>query len=162
MNAERLTDQDCRISSIAMNGCIRRKVVRSSYRYMFKEQHYADTRRIVPLVQSTAHDSRLTPFQKIAYIALSVLPSYLLARVRDRMLASSWSEEPLPRQWYSLIDPRRLLPSKSRRRNTDESGRLGREWRRVVWEGLRVGEKVLALLDLTNFLIFLFDGRSVP
>jgi peroxin-2 len=113
------------------------------------------------LVQSTAHDSRLASSQKSAYIALTVLPSYLLAKLRDRMLSSSWSDEPLPRNWFSLIDPRRAFIRQSSRRSEEqeEGGRWGREWKRVIWEGLRVSEKVIALADLVNFLVFLYDGR---
>lgn len=71
------------------------------------------------------------------------------------MLSSYWSDEPLPRSWFSLIDPRRL----AKRRRVEEDGLLAAEWKRVAWEVLNVGEKLGAIAGLVNFLVFLYDGR---
>lgn len=109
-------------------------------------------------VQSTAIDSSLTGVQKGAYMALEVVPTYLYARLRDRMLSSSWSDEYLPASWLSLIDLRRL--SQRRRRNTgEEEGQWRGEWKRVAFELLGVCERVGAIAGLANFLIFLYDGK---
>lgn len=111
-----------------------------------------------PAVQSTAVDSSLQPVQKAAYMTLQVLPAYLHSRLRDRMLSSSWGDEPLPTSWFSLLDVRRAFKSR-RRRTGEEEGQLGREWKRVVWELLSAGEKLGAVAGLVNFLVFLYDGR---
>ena len=93
-------------------------------------------------------------------MVLEVLPLYLHARLRDRMLSAAWSDESLPRSWLSLIDLRRL--SKRRRRAADEEdGRWRGEWKRVVWELLSLGERLAAIAGLANFLVFLYDGRCV-
>lgn len=91
-------------------------------------------------------------------MAFQVLPSYLHTKAVDRMLSSAWPDESLPRSWFSLFDLRRLN-KRRRRRLGEEDDKLGREWKRVVWELLGVGEKLMALGRLTNFLIFLYDGR---
>ncbi|CEQ38796.1 SPOSA6832_00242 [Sporobolomyces salmonicolor] len=108
-------------------------------------------------LQSTATDSSLTRLQKLAYTALFVLPPYLQARVQDRMLTSSWADEPLPRTWISLIDPRRGLISG--RRRGEEMIQWRREWKRAIWELLGAGEKLAAFAELANFFIFLYNGR---
>jgi peroxin-2 len=108
-------------------------------------------------VQFTARDSSLLLAQKAAYMTLLVLPSYLHARLRDRMLSSSWSDEPLPRSWLSLIDIRRSF--KRGRRRGEEEGEWRGEWKRVVWELLSIGERAAAVAGLVNFLVFLYDGR---
>ncbi|KAK4701548.1 peroxin-2, partial [Phenoliferia sp. Uapishka_3] len=108
--------------------------------------------------QSTAIDSSLTKVQKSAYMALEVLPAYLYARIRDRMLSAAWSDESLPTSWFSLVDIRRF--SKQRRRETgEEEGDWRGEWKRVVWEVLGLGERLAAIAGLANFLVFLYDGR---
>jgi peroxin-2 len=94
-------------------------------------------------------------------MSLQILPAYLHSRVRDRMLSAAWSDEALPRSWFSLVDPRRLSAAR-RRGNGEEEGQWGREWRRVVWELLGLGERLGAVAGLVNFLVFLFDGRYVP
>ncbi|KAM0756509.1 hypothetical protein T439DRAFT_308996 [Meredithblackwellia eburnea MCA 4105] len=108
--------------------------------------------------QSTAVDSSLTRTQKTAYMVLTVLPAYLHSRLRDRMMTSFWSDEPLPQSWLSLVDLRRL--SRSRRRETGEDdGEWRAEWKRVVWEIMSLGERIAAIAALANFLIFLYNGR---
>ncbi|ORY90190.1 Pex12 amino terminal region-domain-containing protein [Leucosporidium creatinivorum] len=107
-------------------------------------------------LQSTAIDSSLLPIQKAAYMTLLVLPSYLYSRIRDRMLSSSWSDEDLPRSWLFLLDLRRGLV---KRRREEDDGQWGREWKRVAWEVLSLGEKLGAIAALVNFLVFLYDGR---
>lgn len=109
-----------------------------------------------PAVQSTAVDSSLLPVQKAAYMTLLVLPAYLHSRIRDRMLSSSWSDEHLPRSWFSLFDLRRIL---LKRRREEDDGLWGNEWKRVAWELMNVGEKIGAMAGLVNFLVFLYDGR---
>ncbi|GAA5895807.1 hypothetical protein JCM5296_006672 [Sporobolomyces johnsonii] len=108
-------------------------------------------------LQSTATDSSLTRLQKLAYTVLFVLPPYLHARLQDRMLTSSWADEPLPRTWISLVDPRRALISG--RRRGEEMIQWRREWKRAIWELLGAGEKLAAFAGLANFLIFLYNGR---
>lgn len=159
MNGAPRMEQNCKISSTAMNGSISGKVV--SYSDVRSLPGLHRLTRLVMSVQSTAHDSRLATTQKSAYIALTILPPYVLAKLRDRMLSSSWSDEPLPRNWFALIDPRRAFPSRTGRSDDEGASRLSGEWKRVIWEGLRVGEKAIALADLVNFLVFLYDGRSV-
>ncbi|SCZ87357.1 BZ3500_MvSof-1268-A1-R1_Chr2-2g04823 [Microbotryum saponariae] len=107
---------------------------------------------------SAAIDVDLTRFQKLSYMALLVLPSYLHSRLRDRMLLSSWSDEPLPSSWFSFFNPIRILnvlvrPSK------DSSLRWRMEVKRVCWELLNLVERCTAMATLANFLIFLYDGR---
>lgn len=89
-------------------------------------------------------------------MTLLVLPSYLYSRIRDRMLSSSWSDEDLPRSWFSLLDLRRRFV---KRRREEDDGLWGREWKRVAWELLSLGEKLGAIAALVNFLVFLYDGR---
>ncbi|KAI5476383.1 hypothetical protein MNV49_007832 [Pseudohyphozyma bogoriensis] len=108
--------------------------------------------------QSTATDAPLTSTQKSAYIALAVLPPYLFSRLRDQMLSSSWADEPLPRTWLSLIDLRRAS-RRWRRRNGEEEGQWGWEWKRAVWEVINLGERIGAILGLANFLVFLYNGK---
>ncbi|BGP12377.1 peroxisome assembly protein (Peroxin-2) [Rhodosporidiobolus nylandii] len=103
-------------------------------------------------------DAPLTRVQKLAYTALVVLPPYLHARLQDRMLSSSWADEPLPRSWLSLFDLRRLILTRGRRRE-EEAIQMKREWKRTAWELLGVGEKLAALAGLLNFLVFLHNGR---
>lgn len=108
-------------------------------------------------MQSTAIDSTLTPLQLNAYTVLTVLPSYLHTRLQDRMLTSSWSDEPLPPSWLSLLDLRRLF---RRRRNLPPGvATLSSNWKRVVFELIRLGEKLGQIAGLANFLVFLYDGR---
>ncbi|KDE05695.1 hypothetical protein MVLG_03929 [Microbotryum lychnidis-dioicae p1A1 Lamole] len=107
---------------------------------------------------SAAIDVDLTRFQKLSYMALLVLPSYLHSCLRDRMLLSSWPDEPLPSSWFSFFNPIRLLnvlvrPSK------DSSLRWRMEFKRVCWELLNLVERCTAVATLANFLIFLYDGR---
>ncbi|GAA6063918.1 hypothetical protein JCM10212_003536 [Sporobolomyces blumeae] len=108
-------------------------------------------------LQSTAKDSRLTRTQKLAYTVLFVLPPYLHARLQDRMLSSSWSDEPLPRSWASLVDVRRLLVKGPRKE--EERIQLKREWKRAVWELFGLGEKFGQIAALASFLVFLYNGR---
>ena len=89
-------------------------------------------------------------------MTLLVLPSYLHSRIRDRMLSSSWSDEDLPRSWFSLFDLRRIL---SKRRREEDDGLWRNEWKRVAWEVMDLGEKIGAIAGLVNFLVFLYDGR---
>lgn len=109
------------------------------------------------IVQSTATDSNLTRIQKLAYTLLVVLPPYLHSRLQDRMLTSSWADEPLPRSWFSLVDLRRLM-ARGRRRE-EEMIQWKREWKRTGWELLNVGERLSAVLGLVNLLVFLYNGR---
>ncbi|GAA5981395.1 hypothetical protein JCM10908_004093 [Rhodotorula pacifica] len=102
-------------------------------------------------------DSGLSTLQKTAYTALVVLPPYLQSRLQDRMLESSWADEPLPLSWFSLIDLRRLR-ARGRRRE-DELALWKREWKRAAWELLSAGERLGALLGLANLLIFLYNGK---
>ncbi|GAA5867901.1 hypothetical protein JCM3774_004715 [Rhodotorula dairenensis] len=104
-----------------------------------------------------APDTGLSTLQKGAHTALVVLPPYLQARLQDRMLESSWADEPLPESWFSLIDLRRLR-TRGRRRE-DELARWKREWKRAAWEVLSAGERLGALLGLANLLIFLYNGK---
>lgn len=90
-------------------------------------------------------------------MTLQVLPAYLHARIRDRMLSSSWSDEPLPRTWLSLVNPARL----TKKRRLEEDGLLQAEWKRVAWELTNIGERLGAIAGLVNFLVFLHDGRCV-
>lgn len=108
-------------------------------------------------VQFTARDSTLTRVQKFAYTLLVVVPPYLHARLQDRMLSSSWADEPLPRSWFSLVDLRRLR-ARGRRRD-DELIQWRREWKRTAWEVLSLAERFSAVLGLANFLVFLYNGR---
>ncbi|GAA5922922.1 pex2/pex10/pex12 family protein [Sporobolomyces koalae] len=108
-------------------------------------------------LQSTAVDSSLTRTQKLLYTALFVLPPYLHVRLQDTMLASSWSDEPLPRSWGSLVDVRRLFVPRPRRQ--EELIQWKREWKRSLWELMGVGEKLGAVAALANFLVFLYNGR---
>ncbi|BGP52618.1 peroxisome assembly protein (Peroxin-2) [Rhodotorula sphaerocarpa] len=95
--------------------------------------------------------------QKAAYTALVVLPPYLQARLQDRILDSSWADEPLPRSWFSLVDLRRLR-TRGRRR-TDELARWSGELKRTAYELLSTGERLGAVLGLSNLLIFLYNGK---
>ncbi|GAA5997243.1 pex2/pex10/pex12 family protein [Rhodotorula paludigena] len=108
-------------------------------------------------LQSTARDSTLTRVQKFAYTLLVVVPPYLHTRLQDRMLSSSWADEPLPRSWSSLVDLRRLR-ARGRRRD-DELIQWRREWKRTAWEVLSLAERFSAVLGLANFLVFLYNGR---
>lgn len=108
--------------------------------------------------QPPSQSDSLTPLQKTAYMAFQVLPGYLSARLRDRMLTASWSDQPLPRSWFSLVDVRRLS-RRRRRRNEEEEDQWGREWKRVAWEVMGLGEKLGAMAGLANFLVFLYDGK---
>ena len=96
--------------------------------------------------------------QKTAYTALVVLPPYLPSRLQDRMLESSWADEPLPRSWLSLVDLRRMR-SRGGRRKEDEVALWKREWKRAAWELLSATERLGALLGLANLLIFLYNGK---
>lgn len=113
-----------------------------------------------PAVQAAAVDSALTRVQKLAYTALVVLPPYLHSRLQDRMLSSSWADEPLPKSWFSLVDLRRLIRTRGRRRE-EEMIQWRREWKRAGWELLGVSEKLASLAGVINFLIFLHNGRRV-
>lgn len=104
-----------------------------------------------------ARAAGLSRLQKAAYTALVVLPPYLQARLQDRMLDSSWADEPLPRSWFSLVDLRRLR-ARGRRR-TDELARWSGEWKRMAYELLSTGERLGAVLGLLNLLIFLYNGK---
>ncbi|GAA5888837.1 hypothetical protein JCM6882_002872 [Rhodosporidiobolus microsporus] len=109
-------------------------------------------------LQASASDSALTRFQKLAYTALVVLPPYLHTRLQDRMLSSSWADEPLPRSCFSLVDLRRVALTRGRRRE-EEVIQMKREWKRTAWELLGVAEKLGSLAGLLNFLIFLHNGK---
>ncbi|GAA5823053.1 hypothetical protein JCM3770_005714 [Rhodotorula araucariae] len=108
-------------------------------------------------LQGAATDSALTRIQKLAYTVLVILPPYLHSRLQDQMLTSSWADEPLPRSWFALVDPRRLLV-RGRRRD-EEMIQWGREWKRTAWELFGVAERFSAVLGLANFLVFLYNGR---
>ncbi|BGP36401.1 peroxisome assembly protein (Peroxin-2) [Rhodotorula kratochvilovae] len=108
-------------------------------------------------LQGAAADSTLTRIQKLAYTVLVVLPPYLHSRLQDRMLSSSWADEPLPRSWFALVDLRRLLVGG--RRREEEMIQWRREWKRTGWELLGVAERFSAVLALANFLVFLYNGR---
>ncbi|GAA5898997.1 pex2/pex10/pex12 family protein [Sporobolomyces salmoneus] len=113
-------------------------------------------------LQSTAVDSGLTRLQKILYISFVVLPPYLSSRLQDRMMTSSWSDEPLPRSWFSLINPTRALiglRSRNFERREEEMIQWKREWKRSIWELLRASEKLANMAGLINFLVFLYNGR---
>lgn len=120
----------------------------------------ADNSNLTPPERAYAggHDAGLSTIQKTAYTALVVLPPYLQSRLQDRMLESSWADEPLPLSWLSLVDLRRLR-SRGRRRRQDEVALWKREWKRAAWELLSAAERLGALLGLANFLIFLYNGK---
>ncbi|GAA5950421.1 hypothetical protein JCM3765_004539 [Sporobolomyces pararoseus] len=110
--------------------------------------------------ESTATDSRLTRNQKLGYSLLIVIGPYLNTRLQDLMLNSSWSDEPLPRSWLSLINPTRsFVRGGGRERREEELIQWKREWKRSVWEFSRNFEKLSNLLGLINFLVFLYNGR---
>lgn len=142
-------DRDCRTSNIGTRRCIKTtvRVFSSTARKLITHPS------LETVVHTTAIDYSLMPGQKSAYIVLEVLPSYLQSRVRDRMLAASWSDNPMPRTWLSLFDLRR------RRRESDDPGLLADEWKRVIWEVLGFTERLGAIASLVNFLVFLYDGR---
>lgn len=86
-------------------------------------------------------------------LALAVVPSYLRARVSP--LLSSWGDEPLPRSTLSLLNLTNLL----RPRTSPRRIRFLAQWRRVLWEALERGEKLVALFGLVNFIVFLYNGQ---
>ncbi|BGO99130.1 peroxisome assembly protein (Peroxin-2) [Rhodotorula toruloides] len=129
----------------------------ATYGSALQNLRYRNEGRHAKGLQSTATDSNLTRLQKLAYTLLVVLPPYLHSRLQDRMLTSSWADEPLPRSWFSLVDLRRLM-TRGRRRE-EEMIQWKREWKRTGWELLNVGERLLAVLGLVNFLVFLYNGR---
>ena len=104
-------------------------------------------------------DAGLSTVQKTAYTALVVLPPYLQSRLQDRMLESSWADEPLPLSWLSLVDLRRLRSRGGGWRRQDEVALWKREWKRAAWELLSAAERLGALLGLANLLIFLYNGK---
>ncbi|GAA5987632.1 hypothetical protein JCM11641_001174 [Rhodosporidiobolus odoratus] len=130
----------------------------ATYGSALQNLRYRDERKHEGLGRASGSDSTLSHVQKVAYTALVVLPPYLHTRLQDRMLASSWSDEPLPRSWFSLVDLRRLIRTSGRRRE-EEVIQWRREWMRTAWELLGVGEKLSALAGLLNFLVFLHNGR---
>ncbi|GAA5854901.1 hypothetical protein JCM3766R1_002304 [Sporobolomyces carnicolor] len=105
----------------------------------------------------TAIDSRLTLVQKSLYTLLVVVVPYVSTRVSELVYSSSWSDEPLPRTWLSLVDPRRFLPFFS---SSSEEERIEwkREWKRTVVELVRASEHIANLLTLSNLLVFLYNG----
>lgn len=110
----------------------------------------------------TAIDSRLTIVQKSLYTLLVVVVPYVSTRVSELVLrvdysSSSWSDEPLPRTWLSLVDPRRFLPFFSSS-CSEERIEWKREWKRTVVELVRASEHVANLLTLSNLLVFLYNG----
>ncbi|KAJ8297193.1 Ran-specific GTPase-activating protein 1 [Rhodotorula toruloides] len=129
----------------------------ATYGSALQNLRYRNEGRHAKGLQSTATDSNLTRIQKLAYTLLVVLPPYLHSRLQDRMLTSSWADEPLPRSWFSLVDLRRLM-ARGRRRE-EEMIQWKREWKRTGWELLNVGERLSAVLGLVNFLVFLYNGR---
>lgn len=124
----------------------------ATYGSTLQNLKYRDERKHANGLQSTAIDSTPTRTQKWAYVALQVAPIYVIARLRDTMAASSWADEPLPRSWLSLINPGRLG---NKRRRTE----LKAEWKRSVWELVNASDRLYAMLDLANFLVFLYDGK---
>ncbi|KAL8284161.1 hypothetical protein RQP46_004910 [Phenoliferia psychrophenolica] len=106
----------------------------ATYGSSLQNLKYRNERRHQDGFQSTAVDSSLTSVQKTADMAREVLPLYLHARIRDRML-------------------------RRRRAVGEEDGEWRGEWKRVVWELLSLGERIAAIAGLANFLVFLYDGR---
>ncbi|GAA6043240.1 hypothetical protein JCM8097_008478 [Rhodosporidiobolus ruineniae] len=130
----------------------------ATYGSALQNLRYRNEAKHVGGLQGAAVDSTLTRVQKLAYTALVVLPPYLHSKLQDRMLSSSWADEPLPPSWFALVDVRRLIRARGRRRE-EEVIQWKREWKRTGWEMLGVAEKLANLAGLVNFLIFLHNGR---
>lgn len=78
------------------------------------------------------------------YVLAATVPSYIHAKVRDAMLVNGWPDYPRPRSWLSI---------------SKQPARRKREMRRLAWDALLNGEKVLGFSKLANFLLFLYNGR---
>ncbi|GAA6002699.1 hypothetical protein JCM10207_007633 [Rhodosporidiobolus poonsookiae] len=130
----------------------------ATYGSTLQNLRYRDEGKHEGGLQGGARDSSLSRVQKLAYTALVVLPPYLHSRLQDRMLASSWADEPLPRSWFALVDLRRVILTRGRRRE-EEVIQMKREWKRTGWELLGVAEKLAGVAGLVNFLLFLYNGR---
>lgn len=61
----------------------------------------------------------------------------------------------MPRRWIHLLQLHQLLKA----RDSPSRERWLASWRRVVWEVIERGEKVVAVAGLVNFLLFLYNGR---
>lgn len=104
-------------------------------------------------------DAVLTSTQKNAYMLLSIAPPYLLARLRDHMLGAGWADEPLPTRWRDLWRRPEASTSGSRDLRYIAWQDLKAQWKRVAWECLGAAERLTSILDLVNFLVFLYNGR---
>ena len=61
----------------------------------------------------------------------------------------------MPRRWISLLNVSNL----GKETYSPARQRFLAAWRRVVWEVVERGEKLVAVAGLVNFLIFLYNGR---
>lgn len=95
----------------------------------------------------------ISPRQKALALGLAVVPSYLRARLSPEI--SSWADEPMPRRWTSLLN----ITNLTKDTYSPARQRFLAFWRRVAWELVERGEKLVAVAGLVNFLIFLYNGR---
>lgn len=95
----------------------------------------------------------ITPRQKAIGLALAVVPSYLRARLTPQI--SSWADDPLPRGKLDLLNIWHLR----KEQYSPARQRFVASWRRVAWELVERGEKLVAVAGLVNFLVFLYNGR---
>lgn len=84
-----------------------------------------------------------------------VLPGYIHNKLRDFMLSKGWSDYPEPRNSFALFSP---FNGDMEARDIE---RRKKERKRWVWETWNKAEQVWAFGKLINFLVFLYDGRSV-